>query len=300
MKNSLKGFVEGTYNVTTGDKMKSGDHRRSKFRCKFFQSDMCLYSSSRCMGSAHCDNYNDGVEVYVREESFDYKLLPSVKLLKQTILELIYKIPVSTLEGEVAKGYFYKKHSLSPEMLKRARKEKEEYLKYLHNIEVLEKEIEEHNEKLFRNCMMIGLCIVTIPFCYFYYKKQKRNYNKEIESFPKVLLDEELQKKVIAFELDIEKWFKESADNIKPSTEDKWYQEVESAKIYFRENDYSNMAFHIQKAIKHNNTYAMRWLAEKCEKDMIFLSKEGISEILLLYASYLGDAKASELLSIIK
>ena len=78
MKNSLKGFVEGTYNVTTGDKMKSGDHRRSKFRCKFFQSDMCLYSSSKCMGSAHCDNYNDGVEVYVREESFDYKLLPSV------------------------------------------------------------------------------------------------------------------------------------------------------------------------------------------------------------------------------
>ena len=119
--------------------MKNGDHRRSKFRCKFFQSDKCLYSSSMCMGSAHCDHYNDGVEVYVREEQFDYKLLPSVKLLKQTILELIYKIPISTSEGKKVKEYFYKKHRMSPEMLKLAKKQKEEYLQYLCHVDALKK-----------------------------------------------------------------------------------------------------------------------------------------------------------------
>ena len=35
------------------------DKRRHRVRCKYYNDGMCLYKSASCVGSAHCEIYND-------------------------------------------------------------------------------------------------------------------------------------------------------------------------------------------------------------------------------------------------
>lgn len=68
----MKGFVEGINKITTGDRMKEGGVRRSKFKCRYFGEGRCLHTNSKskdfprryndigellCIGSAHCKYY---------------------------------------------------------------------------------------------------------------------------------------------------------------------------------------------------------------------------------------------------
>ncbi len=67
-KSKTKGFREGTDGITTGDRMKIGDHRRHRSNCKYYPSytnGICTKrSDNHCIGSAHCDDYDDGEEVF--------------------------------------------------------------------------------------------------------------------------------------------------------------------------------------------------------------------------------------------
>lgn len=68
----MKGFVEGTSNITTGDRMKEGDVRRNKFKCIYYGEGRCMHDKSKskdfpriynangellCIGSEHCKYY---------------------------------------------------------------------------------------------------------------------------------------------------------------------------------------------------------------------------------------------------
>lgn len=91
----MKGFVEGTTHITTGDKMKDNDHRRSKTKCFYFDKGLCVYSGKRarneivkinkdgqviCGGSAHCKRYGDGISVKKPKDSKMYV----VKILRKS------------------------------------------------------------------------------------------------------------------------------------------------------------------------------------------------------------------------
>lgn len=73
----MKGFVEGTVHVTTGDKIKEGDSRRSKSKCKNYFKGICQFANKKskdfptiytatgelkCIGSAHCKYYNEEIK----------------------------------------------------------------------------------------------------------------------------------------------------------------------------------------------------------------------------------------------
>lgn len=294
MKDTIKGFVEGASTITTGDTMKQGDHRRSKFKCKFFKNQICAYSSLRCMGSSHCQNYDDGISVCIREDRFDYEQSPAIKLLRQYILDLKYVIPLDSLEGKVIKKCIYEEYKLSPQLVELAQQQENEYQQYLRKIESLKREIKEYNDNLSSKCILIGLFIVTAPFSYIYYQKKKRNENLEINNIPEVILDIDLQNRVKAFKSEMKKCTLSCSNALQHSNDITGRGDFESARIYFLEKNYSSMAFHIQKAMAHKETSAILWLAEKCKDDTL---NKVFYRNLLLYASYLGDKKAALQLS---
>lgn len=74
----MNGFREGTTHITSGDRMKENDHRRSKTKCLYFDNGICTFSGTRgknefvkinnvgqviCVSSAHCKRYNDGISM---------------------------------------------------------------------------------------------------------------------------------------------------------------------------------------------------------------------------------------------
>lgn len=73
----MKGFIEGTTNITSGDRIKEYDSRRSKFKCKNYYNGVCKFEGKRskdfpkrytptgeikCIGSAHCKYYNEDIK----------------------------------------------------------------------------------------------------------------------------------------------------------------------------------------------------------------------------------------------
>ena len=96
---SLKGFVEGTRNVTTPDRIKPWDHRRDKRKCLSYYNEFCTYYQTRCGCSSHCDYYNDGQEIYIPPSPPDnnYKTL-------KTLMGIIRKFEEQMLNTESLEG----------------------------------------------------------------------------------------------------------------------------------------------------------------------------------------------------
>ena len=110
MKNKLTGFVQGTGSVTTGDIMKPGDHKRHRTHCKYYNNGECLNknNSVKCMGSAHCDYYDDGIPFADIKYTDLYKAV--LNNLNDYVKELKYKINFNSLEGECVQRLIIKKN----------------------------------------------------------------------------------------------------------------------------------------------------------------------------------------------
>ena len=76
------------------------------------------------MGSSHCDRYDDGIHVIIREEVFDYRRSVSYKNLVALLSELKYMIPLGTMEGKIIEEYFYQINRLSVKDVEKARIQK--------------------------------------------------------------------------------------------------------------------------------------------------------------------------------
>ncbi len=86
-------FVEGASRITTGDRIKDNDERRSKGKCIYFNHSTCQYNGKfsrgfirlytekgelKCTGSAHCPMYK---EVCSTENKKKQKLLFLIKIV---------------------------------------------------------------------------------------------------------------------------------------------------------------------------------------------------------------------------
>ena len=152
MKNKLHGFQEGTTHVITGDKMKEGDHERLKFHCRYFRNGRCFHNkhiSIKCMGSSHCEHYDDGIAVSIITETESNKTALE-NLNKYITNELKYKIDFNSLEGKYIQLLIKKENQLTTDEIKKAEQEKRTFLD---KKRILENEIQSYNDSLKTKCI---------------------------------------------------------------------------------------------------------------------------------------------------
>ena len=292
MKNRLKGFVEGTTNVTTGDRIKPGDHVRHKSRCFSYSNGWCKHYARKCTGSSHCDYYNDGIKVQITDEEIP-NLHTHQKLLISWIQEeLKNKINYKSLEGKLLIELILKNNFLSYSDLIEAERQivffNKEKMKLI-------KEIEEFNRALKKKCILIGLLLITAPFCYAHYKNNVRDINRELESLEKKIINKDLQKKVKTYNAEVAN-YKKLSNLSKPekcSYNDKNVFFVR-AKIEYKHKRLEKFFEMISKSIKEEkNIGAILFLAQYFKQDCSDIKNKQNRLLLLLYASYLGDKSAS-------
>ena len=294
MKSQLTGFVEGTTHVTTGDKMKAGDHRRDKRNCYYYNNDYCELLSRKCTGSSHCDYYNDGIKVKIIETAVP-NLHTHETLLMKFLQDLKKEINYKSLEGRYLCRMILKKYNLT----KRDLDEAEAQIKsFEYNKTLLIKEINEYNEKLKHKCILIGLLIITAPFCYAYYQNNSRKADKELSSLKHRIIDDDLQH--------IVKLYNEELNEYRYSSEksnQKKYSNVKNEQFFCRAiHAYNNDEFErfyelILKSIKDSlNIHAVLFLSHFFKSNPQFKENKNSSLLLLLYASYLGDKGSSYVL----
>ena len=296
MKGRLKGFVEGTTHVTTGDKMKPGDHRRDKRNCYYYNSkdEYCTHLSRKCTGSSHCDYYNDGIKVKIIETAVP-NLHTHETLLMKFLQDLKKEINYKSLEGRYLCRMILKKYHLT----KRYLDEAEAQIKsFEHNKTLLVKEIYEYNEKLKRRCILIGLLIVTAPFCYAYYQNNSRKKDKELSKLREDIVDDCLQQVIEEYNTELSQYQESSKmSERKKASDDKGEHFFARAINSYTDKDFERFCEMILKSIKNStNISAILYLADLFKNGNFFEKSESNYLLLLLYASYLGNKGSSYIL----
>ena len=294
MKSQLKGFVEGTTHVTTGDKMKAGDHRRDKRNCYYYNNDYCELLSRKCTGSSHCDYYNDGIKVKIIETAVP-NLHTHETLLMKFLQDLKKEINYKSLEGRYLCRMILKKYHLT----KRDLDEAEAQIKsFEYNKTLLIKEINEYNEKLKHKCILIGLLIITAPFCYAYYQNNSRKADKELSSLKHRIIDDDLQQNVELYNADLIQYQNSSQmAKRKKASNDKDERFFARAIHAYTNKDFERFCEMTLKSIKDStNISAILHLANLFHDNTFFEKNESNYLLLLLYASYLGDKNSSYVL----
>ena len=294
MKSQLNGFVEGTTHVTTGDKMKPGDHRRDKRNCYYYNNDYCELLSRKCTGSSHCDYYNDGIEVKNIETTAP-NLHTHENLLMEFLQGLRKEINYKSLEGKYIRGMIYKKYGLTREKLEKA---EAQIKSFEHNKTLLVKEIYEYNEKLKRRCILIGLLIVTAPVCYVYYQNHSRKKDKELSKLREDIVDDRLQQDIEEYNTELRQYQESSKmSERKKASDDKGEHFFARAINYYTEKNFERFCEMILKSIKDStNISAILYLADLFKNGNLFEKSESNYLLLLLYASYLGNKGSSYIL----
>jgi len=191
MKNNLSGFTEGTTHVSTGDKMKDGDHRRDKRNCFYYSNEHCKHFLKKCTGSSHCAHYDDGITVNIIEEHYP-NMHTHEKRLIDYILSLKNKINYKSLEGQYICQRILDKYELTQRDFKEADRQLEVFEK---KKLILTEEVDIYNRNLKNKCILFSLFIITAPFCYIHYKNNFRELHKEIAALRNKLIDATFQKK---------------------------------------------------------------------------------------------------------
>ena len=291
MKSQLKGFVEGTTHVTTGDKMKAGDHRRDKRNCYYYNNDYCELLSRKCTGSSHCDYYDDGIKVKIIETDVPNLHTHETRLMK-FLQDLKKEINYKSLEGRYLCRMILKKYHLT----KRDLDEAEAQIKsFEYNKTLLIKEINEYNEKLKHKCILIGLLIITAPFCYAYYQNNSRKADKELSSLKRRIIDDDLQHNVKLYNVDLIQYQNSSRmSKRKKDINDKGEEFFARAIHHYNDKDYERFCELILKSIiDSTNISAILHLANLFQSNTFFEKNKSNYLLLLLYASYLGDKGSS-------
>ena len=291
MKNTLNGFVEGTTHITTGDKMKDGDHRRDKRNCFYYNCKKCELLSRKCTGSSHCDYYNDGIKVTIIE-----KKIPNIhtheKRLANFIKELRNKINYKHLEGKYIRVTILKKHNLSSEDREKAEKQIQYFQRQKSRLEA---EIRDNNQQLKKNCLLFGLLIITAPFCYAYYKKNLRDTTSEVLALERRCIDHDLQRRYKNYKEEINLYIK-SSESAQPRKSIRTVNEEFFRRALIAYNDEEFERFYeliLKSIIDANNINAILHLAYLLHTGTHFKKNHDAYILLLLYASYLGDKESS-------
>lgn len=294
MKNQLNGFKEGTQGITTGDKMKPWDHRRDKRNCHHFKNGYCEILSQRCTGSSHCDYYDDGIKPSVIVTRVNPEL--QKRLLDNFLKDLHKRIDHRSLEGKYICDIILRKFKLNRLDPEKAKCEIEEFDR---RKKALLAEIEEHNSKLKNRCVLIGLLIVTAPFCYSYYRNHLRNADDEINALQSRAIDSDLQSRVKQYDKEMERYKKASEEGSKPKyIKNKDEEFLCKAIQAYNSQDYGHFYGWILKSIRdYSNTCAVLYLADFFKNGTIFEKNDYNYLLLVLYASYLGDRDASRILA---
>ena len=292
MKTKLKGFTEGTIGITTGDKMKEGDHTRHKARCIYNKANVCHNKNlcyTNCVGSSHCDYYYDGIATTIINNKQTYALTKSK--LDEFIKDLKFKINFDSLEGELIQILIKKEYKLKDSDIQRSDLEIKAFQS---NSKLLYKEINEYNKKQYKQCYSF----LSILFNFFNrpdYNKNVRDYAKEYAILRSKTIDSQLEEKVKAYRKELEEYVIKSTNaftqNYIHNINDEFYIK---AQISFKEQSYDSFCSYIIKSIQNNNVVAIIDLADKY-KTGNFVNKNNYFYIYLhLYASYLGYKHSSK------
>lgn len=308
------GFKQGTTHITTGDKIKANDYRRDKRRCFYYSYGRCqcnMCNLTKCMGSAHCSHYNDGhiKTVVIKDESYGLK---KNQLKLYTFIEtLINRINHNSLEGVLVKTILRQRNDVKKEDVvkaaaqknefnKRAKLIKAEIDKYNYETKKINNEIEQYNAALKSKCVLIGLLIITAPFCYYYYKnnlKQKksfRDFNKEILKLETEIIDKKLKEKVNQYLLDVQLYQKKSSEAKSYyyfNENEKFYR---NAKQSYEEDKFGAFCMYIMQSIEKDNCCAILLLEEIFEKSTFDEKNQEYILLLQLYSSFLGHKSSSK------
>ncbi|MBR6687161.1 MAG: hypothetical protein IKL77_00215, partial [Clostridia bacterium] len=287
------GFVEGTTHVSTGDRIKQGDHRRDKRNCFFYSNEYCKHFARKCCGSSHCDHYNDGIMVNIIEESYP-NMHTHRKRLISFISRLKNEIDYRSVEGQYICQSIFNKYGLS-------RKNFDEADRQIQIFEekkiILIKEIDTYNSNLKNKCILLSLFIITAPFCYMYYKNNFRESHKEIETLKNKLIDDEFQKKVSQCKKELQAYIQASKGALKNCVLDKNEHFFSRAIYEYKNKNYARFCEMILKSIMDiKNLNAVLFLIKVFKTDVLFKKYKSSRLILLLYASYQGHKESSKVL----
>ncbi len=288
-KGNHHGFREGTTHITTGDRIKPGDHHRKKSRCKYYEKGLCKHLNERCNGSSHCGDYDDGIAIINILEHSSYEGLKED--VQNFVNELQFSIPLNTPEGSKINKYIIKKCGLSEGDIERLEMQKIKCARLQHESD---KRIAQYNQSLGWKCIIASIFIVTIPFCITYYLNNKRDSVIEAEKIKEKTIDKELIRKVEKYTQERKKYTTNEVKKCCLNTDTR-NQLLKKAATLFNRGEYGESMFYAMKSIKEYNTKAILWLAEKFYKGIFFDKNEWYALILILYASYLGDMQAKEL-----
>lgn len=292
MKSHLKGFVQGTTHVTTGDTIKPGDHVRHKARCFYYNNGNCKHYARKCTGSSHCYYYNDGIKVNIIKEKTPNLHTHEKLLISWVQNELKNKINHRSLEGKFIIRLILKNHLLSNNDLEKAEKQIADFNQGRIR---LEKEITDYNRNLKKKCILIGLLLITAPFCYAYYQNNVRDIKNETMALKNKIVDSDLQKKVEQYNIELKEYQKYSdlARIEKSSLNDKDSFFVR-AKIEYKHKEYERFYEMLSKSIKEEkNIKAILFLVHYLRKESSYKNNEIIYWYLMLYASYLGHKEST-------
>ena len=274
--------------------MKPGDHRRDKRSCYYYNCEHCELLSQKCTGSSHCDYYNDGIKVSIIENK-----VPNIhtheKRLDDFLKMLRYKINHNHLEGKYIRLTILKKHNWRSEDQKRA---EEQVRSFQYQKTNLEEEISTYNKRLKSNCTLLGLLIITAPFCYAYYKKNLRDTVAEVRALERRCIDYNLQNRLKDCQEEISSYEKTSASaqprkGMRSMNEEFFCR----ALIAYNNKEFERFYELILKSITDaNNINAVLHLAYLLRTGTHFKKNHEAYVSLLLYASYLGDKESSKLL----
>ncbi len=258
-KNRESGFQEGTSHITTGDKMKFWDHRRQKTNCKYHKNSFCCLRKERCCGSSHCLSYDDGIAVIEKPDTTNYKRLKND--VNEFVERLQFKIPIDTPEGKIISKYIMARFDLSEEDIAFYDEQQKMFF---------------HIQNELRS------------------QYSQKEYAEKVIRLQKKIIDEQLANRVKGYENEIEQYSSEKS-KIKLANTDKEDRLLESAEIKFNLQDYTNSKHDIIKSIEKHNTKAMIWLAIKYWNGDFFEQNRFRARALLLYASYLGNEAAKQI-----
>lgn len=306
------GYVDGTSNTVTGDRMKEGDLRRSKIRCKYYHYGYCKYKKMECTCVSYCEHYDDGRDPFIIDNAakilddrlpcqyyeqgscsrlkmrchgfshcvyYDNGIPNSYNIFFQSLLEYI---PLDSLEGSIIKKLILKQIGLSESDFELLENQKKQYRVAYQNLAI---EIKNYNDRLKEKC----------TFWFFFlrkkYEREMRILEDEALTLNKII-DKELEKKIEIYKKRITGYGKK-INAIESNYGDNYYYE---GKLLFLKKDYKNALPYFKKSIQNNevatlfNMYLL--LADNTDKNATL----NINSLyaLLLFASFSGNAIAKK------
>ena len=214
------------------------------------------------------------------------------------ITNLKKSIPYKSLEGKFIIRNIRKKYNLMRPDIEKAEKQIAEFKQQEKRLSL---EIDEYNHGLMIKCILAGLLVITIPFCYMYYQGNKRDFYSECTRLKNKLIDNKLQREVERYNKELDKSesevrkYKASniniVNNYNNDKMDFWYNKAKNA---YKRKEFNDFVFNIIKSARENNLKAIYCLAKLFEKSDTFNKDTNKAIYFLLYLSYLGDKKASK------